>query len=514
MHLPADSMNGSPVTTTTSPDRSLANDYVYPPERLLNDVLADHPNDLVKTGSPCFLCSPLPNHWRSNKTLPIAFKVVCLAEVADGTVVTIKAGNDENYSAELRNATAVVKNQVAKFNDLRFVGRSGRGKSFTLTISVSTSPPQVVTYNKAIKVTVDGPREPRRQQQQLRAYATAFGHHPPYLDPRYRDFRDWDSLRRKTEHWAIDIPRRLGHPQESLYFGEGHWGHPYSSYFASASGLQGPGIPPYQLDVTLTVSPSSQDSCSSSLPLTGLGDPGAGVTSTSSSFPALADSSGSLALKSDPLLVSRYNNAMAAVVANPELRLTDRLTELRQGLSNTPQQPSTTVALLPGTNTTPPYLSVSHATGYGLLSHPYYNTSGCTAPGVTGMYLNPPVVHPSLLYPQLYNSVAHNQLHPSIHLLGGAAASSSEILRSTDPLRSEDETLQSSSNPASRVSSTGSATSINGGSVSSVNNPIENSRADSPRITVPTTSTTTSNGTELYGTSSNGHSDTGLWRPY
>ncbi|KAJ8916778.1 hypothetical protein NQ315_005783 [Exocentrus adspersus] len=26
---------------------------------------------------------------------------------------------------------------------------------------VSTSPPQVATYNKAIKVTVDGPREPR-----------------------------------------------------------------------------------------------------------------------------------------------------------------------------------------------------------------------------------------------------------------------------------------------------------------------------------------------------------------
>lgn len=35
------------------------------------------------------------------------------------------------------------------------------GKSFTLTIMVSTSPPQVATYNKAIKVTVDGPREPR-----------------------------------------------------------------------------------------------------------------------------------------------------------------------------------------------------------------------------------------------------------------------------------------------------------------------------------------------------------------
>lgn len=35
------------------------------------------------------------------------------------------------------------------------------GKSFTLTITVSTSPPQVTTYGKAIKVTVDGPREPR-----------------------------------------------------------------------------------------------------------------------------------------------------------------------------------------------------------------------------------------------------------------------------------------------------------------------------------------------------------------
>lgn len=39
------------------------------------------------------------------------------------------AGNDENYSAELRNASAVMKNQVARFNDLRFVGRSGRGRS-------------------------------------------------------------------------------------------------------------------------------------------------------------------------------------------------------------------------------------------------------------------------------------------------------------------------------------------------------------------------------------------------
>ncbi|PRD34308.1 UNVERIFIED_CONTAM: hypothetical protein NCL1_15079 [Trichonephila clavipes] len=194
------------------------------------------------------------------------------------------------------------------------------------------------------------------QQQQLRAFASAFGHRPPpYLDPRYHDFRDW----RKPEHWTIDLQRRMGHPQDSLYFGDGHWSHPYSPYFASASGLQGPGIPSYQLDVTLAgVSPSSQDSCSSSLPLTGLADHATGVTSTSSSFPVLNDTSGALSLKTDPLVVSRYN-AMAAVAANPELRLTDRLTELRQGLSNGPQQPNTTVSLLSGTNASSPYLSAS-----------------------------------------------------------------------------------------------------------------------------------------------------------
>lgn len=87
----------------------------------------EFPNELVRTGSPYFLCSALPNHWRSNKTLPVAFKVVALGDIVDGTVVSVRAGNDENYHGELRNASAPMKNQVAKFNDLRFVGRSGRG---------------------------------------------------------------------------------------------------------------------------------------------------------------------------------------------------------------------------------------------------------------------------------------------------------------------------------------------------------------------------------------------------
>uniref|UniRef100_A0A8C2FV43 Runt-related transcription factor n=1 Tax=Cyprinus carpio TaxID=7962 RepID=A0A8C2FV43_CYPCA len=95
--------------------------------RTMVEIIADHPAELVRTDSPNFLCSVLPSHWRCNKTLPVAFKVVALGDVPDGTVVTVMAGNDENYSGELRNASAVMKNQVARFNDLRFVGRSGRG---------------------------------------------------------------------------------------------------------------------------------------------------------------------------------------------------------------------------------------------------------------------------------------------------------------------------------------------------------------------------------------------------
>lgn len=149
MHLP----HASP------PASGMADVYSY-----IHEYYRQSHGELVPTGSPAVLCSALPGHWRSNKSLPVAFKVVALDDVQDGTLVTIKAGNDENVMAELRNCTAVMKNQVAKFNDLRFVGRSGRGKSFSLTITISTFPSQVASYSKAIKVTVDGPREPRTKQ--------------------------------------------------------------------------------------------------------------------------------------------------------------------------------------------------------------------------------------------------------------------------------------------------------------------------------------------------------------
>lgn len=152
----------------------------------------------MQTGSPAVLCSALPGHWRSNKSLPVAFKVVALDDVQDGTLVTIKAGNDENLMAEMRNYTAVMKNQVAKFNDLRFVGRSGRGKSFSLTITISTFPSQVATYTKAIKVTVDGPREPRTKQNYGYGHPGAFNPfllNPGWLDAAYLNYAWADYFR-------------------------------------------------------------------------------------------------------------------------------------------------------------------------------------------------------------------------------------------------------------------------------------------------------------------------------
>ncbi|XP_051501873.1 RUNX family transcription factor 2a isoform X3 [Myxocyprinus asiaticus] len=182
--------------------------------RTMVEIIADHPAELVRTDSPNFLCSVLPSHWRCNKTLPVAFKVVALGDVPDGTVVTVMAGNDENYSAELRNASAVMKNQVARFNDLRFVGRSGRGKSFMLTITVFTNPPQVATYHRAIKVTVDGPREPRNPRQAQSSPPWSYEQpYTPYLSqmtsPSIHSTTPLSSTRATGLPTISDVPRRL-----------------------------------------------------------------------------------------------------------------------------------------------------------------------------------------------------------------------------------------------------------------------------------------------------------------
>ncbi|KAL1241670.1 Runt-related transcription factor [Trichinella spiralis] len=159
-----------PSTIETAPLSTVSNTSTQPARPM---VSCYNPGELIATGSPNLFCSELPRHWRSNKSLPMAFTVIALGEIKDGTKVSVKAGNEENFCAELRNSTAIMTNQVARFNDLRFLGKSGRGKMFTLTITVHTWPPQVTTYSKAIKITVDGPRGSRKPKEASTSQASA-----------------------------------------------------------------------------------------------------------------------------------------------------------------------------------------------------------------------------------------------------------------------------------------------------------------------------------------------------
>ncbi|GLG94574.1 Protein lozenge [Gryllus bimaculatus] len=71
--------------------------------------------------------------------------------------------------------------------DIVWLRQHFTGKSFTLTIIIGSSPPQMATYSKAIKVTVDGPREPRSKTRHQAFHPFHFGPRPfPFggpLDP-------------------------------------------------------------------------------------------------------------------------------------------------------------------------------------------------------------------------------------------------------------------------------------------------------------------------------------------
>uniref|UniRef100_A0A183A9A9 Runt domain-containing protein n=1 Tax=Echinostoma caproni TaxID=27848 RepID=A0A183A9A9_9TREM len=92
--------------------------------------ITKHTMDLIQTSSPHLFCTPLPKHWRSNKSLPNQFRVVSLITIPDGTRVSVSAGNEDRPFAELKNPITVMHGNEARFSDLRFLGRSGRGESF------------------------------------------------------------------------------------------------------------------------------------------------------------------------------------------------------------------------------------------------------------------------------------------------------------------------------------------------------------------------------------------------
>lgn len=73
----------------------------------------------------------LPEFSRANKYIGEYNVFIRNNEVPDGTQCVIFAHSVKTGPGELKNNVSIVKNGVAKFDDLRFVGKSGRG-SFTV----------------------------------------------------------------------------------------------------------------------------------------------------------------------------------------------------------------------------------------------------------------------------------------------------------------------------------------------------------------------------------------------
>ncbi|XP_029820808.1 runt-related transcription factor 1 [Manacus vitellinus] len=72
-----------------------------------------------------------------------------------------------NPAPPLPAAPAAFTGNFSRSLEQRDNSMQEKRKSFTLTITVFTNPPQVATYHRAIKITVDGPREPRRHRQKM-----------------------------------------------------------------------------------------------------------------------------------------------------------------------------------------------------------------------------------------------------------------------------------------------------------------------------------------------------------
>ncbi|CAF1567053.1 unnamed protein product [Adineta steineri] len=146
-----------PKTTGNKPNVIKRNSTMSSPAEI---VLARAKNTFVEL-NPHFECSSLPNHWRKNKSLHFILRTKNRLAIKSNTRVFILAGNEFNPCATLKNNVSCFRNGQAEFNDLRFLAASGRGKKFTLSIIIETTPPQQCTYRRAIKITVDGPRKKR-----------------------------------------------------------------------------------------------------------------------------------------------------------------------------------------------------------------------------------------------------------------------------------------------------------------------------------------------------------------
>ncbi|XP_046753802.1 protein lozenge-like isoform X2 [Diprion similis] len=388
-------------------------------ERLVGEAQAEHPGELVRTGSPYFLCSKLPTHWRSNKALPGGFKVVALGEVTDGTTVTVRAGNEDNSCAEIRNSMAQMKNQIAKFNDLRFVGRSGRGKSFSITITISTSPPQVATYSRAIKVTVDGPREPRsktRQQQQFRAIGLG---QRPYID--------------SGPPFGSHLRDSLDHQYRKSKYHHHHHHHHHQGVSATSPTSVVPGQLTGSAGSSGGQATTAQQECYKQSPPHG--DTSTGTTDWYPPSNSSYTGAGSGPYSPLPAAFSYPGESLSHHPTTEPVSLPSVLSDTPQDTYTPncvsmqyPHGPTATLPLVPAKSSELEILG-NNGSGEGSGSPGYHYGSWASSPAAPVLshnynpnhqgyynppqnYINPP---PMVLYPQLYSTVNQNQIHVHLH---------------------------------------------------------------------------------------------------
>ncbi|XP_049799590.1 uncharacterized protein LOC126234892 [Schistocerca nitens] len=119
-------------------------------------------------------------------------------------------------------------------------------KSFTLTIIVGSSPPQMATYSKAIKVTVDGPREPRSKTRHQQFHPFHFGPRPFHFGSPLDGQRVHDPLVGSLPFKLSGLAHHLGMETGPWALGRGPaYPHPYlgAPCAAPPPGLHPPHFP-------------------------------------------------------------------------------------------------------------------------------------------------------------------------------------------------------------------------------------------------------------------------------
>jgi hypothetical protein len=134
---PDQKLSNIPTTKSTSTHTIKRSSTMSSPAELL---LARTKNTFIDL-NPYFQCSSLPSHWRKNKSLRFILRTKNQIEIKPNTRVVILAGNDYNPCATLKNNISWFRGNQAEFNDLRFLGASGRGlnKKIIFWIFMETS---------------------------------------------------------------------------------------------------------------------------------------------------------------------------------------------------------------------------------------------------------------------------------------------------------------------------------------------------------------------------------------